>query len=92
MNGQPPWYAYRAFIIGQLNALEKQPGVRPVGVGETWRCIMAKFILKVMGQEAKAACRTDQLAGGVELGIRGGGYMVCAYYGQRTTMRMTGVF
>ena len=30
---------------------------------------MAKCLLQVTGQEAKAACRTEHLAGGVETGI-----------------------
>ena len=32
---------------------------------------MAKCLLKVSGQEAKEACRTEHLAGGVEAGIEG---------------------
>ena len=32
-NGRPPWAAYRALISGQLITLDKQPGIRPVGVG-----------------------------------------------------------
>ena len=32
---------------------------------------MAKCLLQVTGQEAKAACGTDQLAGGVEARIEG---------------------
>ena len=32
-NGSPPWAAYCAFTSGCLIALEKKPGVRPVGVG-----------------------------------------------------------
>ena len=32
-NGSPTLAAYRAFMSGHLIALEKQPGVRPVGVG-----------------------------------------------------------
>ena len=34
-NGRPPWAAYRALMSGQLIALEKQPGIRLVGMGET---------------------------------------------------------
>ena len=52
--------------------LEKHTGIRPVGVGETWRRMMAKCLLHMMGQEAKAACRTSKLAGGLEAGIEGG--------------------
>ena len=47
-----------AMIIGQLIVLDKQPGVRPVKVGETWWQLMAKCLLRVMGQESKATCGT----------------------------------
>ena len=33
--GRPPWAAYQAMMSGRLIVLYKQPGVRPVGVGET---------------------------------------------------------
>ena len=63
--------AYRALISGRLIALDKSPGIRPVWIGETWRRLLAKCLLRVSGQEAKTACGTDQLAGGVEAGIEG---------------------
>ena len=34
-NGQPPWATYQALMSDRLIALDKQPGIRPVGVGET---------------------------------------------------------
>ena len=67
--GRLPWAEYRSMMSGWLIALDKQPGIRPVGVGETWRRLMAKCLLQVTTQEAKAACRTDQLTRGVEAGI-----------------------
>ena len=70
-NGRPPWSAYRALMSGRLIALNKQPGIEPVGVGETWRRMMAKCLLRVAGPEVKAACSTTQLAGGLEAGIEG---------------------
>ena len=70
-NGRPPWAAYQALMSGRLITLDKQPGIRPVGVGETWHHMMARCLLKVVGQEAKAACGTTQLAGGLEAGIEG---------------------
>ena len=70
-NGQPPWAAYCAMMSGRLIALDKSPGIKPVGIGETWRRLLAKCLLWVSGQEAKAACGTEQLAGGVEAGIEG---------------------
>ena len=33
INGRPPWAAYQAMMSVRLIALDKQPGVRPVGVG-----------------------------------------------------------
>ena len=70
-NGRPPWSAHRALMSGRLITLDKQPGIKPVGVGGTWWRLMAKCLLRVAGPEAKAACRTNQLAGGVEEGIEG---------------------
>ena len=58
-------------MIVWMIALDKQPGIRPVVEGETWRRMMAKRLLRVTGPEAKVACGTTQLAGGVEAGIEG---------------------
>ena len=68
-NGRSPSAAYQAMMSGRFIALDKSPGIRPVGIGETWCRLLAKCLLQVMGQEAKAACGTEQLAGGVESGI-----------------------
>ena len=73
-NGRPPWVAYRAMMSGRLIALDKSPGIRPVRIGETWRRLLAKCLLRVTGQKAKAACRTEQLTEGVEAGIEGALY------------------
>ena len=70
-NGRPPWAAYRALMSGRLIALDKQPGIRPVGVGEIWWRLMGKCLLRVAGPEAKSACGMTQLAGGVEAGKEG---------------------
>ena len=58
-------------MSGRLIAMDKQPGIRPVGVGETWRRLMAKCLLKITGPEAKSACGTTQILGGLESGIEG---------------------
>ena len=67
-NGRLPWAAYRDLMSGRLIALDKHPGTRPVRVGETWRQLMEKCLLRVAGPEAKATCGTTQLAVGVEAG------------------------
>ena len=41
-NGRPPWAAYSAMMSSRLIALDKKPGIRPVGVRETWQRLMAK--------------------------------------------------
>ena len=33
VNGRPPWATYRELMGGWLIALDKQPGIRPVGSG-----------------------------------------------------------
>jgi hypothetical protein len=35
-NNIPPWAAYRAMWVGRLVTLDNMPGVRPIGIGETW--------------------------------------------------------
>ena len=70
-NGFPPWAAYRALMAGRLLALDKCPGVRPIGIGETWRRAIAKCVLRVAGREASHACGADQLCAGLPAGIEG---------------------
>ena len=55
-----------------LIALDKQTGVQPVGVVDTWRRLVVKCVLCVAGQDAQAVCRTEQLVGELEAGIEGG--------------------
>ena len=68
-NGIQSWAAYCAFMPGLLIAFDKQPGVRPVGVGETRRSLFAKIVLKVTGPEATKECQDYQLCGGLKAGI-----------------------
>ena len=75
-NGRPPWEAYRALMLGRFIGLDKCPGVRPVGVGKTWRRMLTKYVLVVTREEAKEACGTEQICGGLEVGIEGGVHAV----------------
>ena len=59
-------------MAGRLMAIDKMPGICPIGIGETWRRCIAKCVLKVAGTEAKEACGTDQLCAGLEAAIEGG--------------------
>ncbi len=70
-NSSPPWAAYRAMRQGRLVALDKQPGVRPVGIGETWMRAVSKLVLAQCGMDGKEACGNSQLCAGLEAGIEG---------------------
>ena len=71
-NRRPPWAAYRVLMLVCLIRLENHPGVRPVRVGETWRWMLTKCLLAVMGADDKKACGTEQLCRGLEAGFEGG--------------------
>jgi hypothetical protein len=61
-NTFPPWAAYyRALTAGRLIALDKCPGVQPIGVGKTWRRLIAKVVLFSVHAKAEEACGVDQL-------------------------------
>ena len=70
-NTHPPWAAYRAMMANRLVALDKQPGTRPVGIGEIYRRLWAKCLLKAIGSQATAACGNYNLCAGLQAGIEG---------------------
>ena len=70
-NGNPPWAAIRALMAARLVALDKEPGVRPVGIGEIYRRLFAKCLLRVIGSQATAACGNYNLCAGLPAGIEG---------------------
>ena len=51
-----------------LLALDKQPGVRPVGIGETLHWDLAKLIMRAARDQAKTACGNLQLCAGLDAG------------------------
>ena len=68
-NSSPPWAAYCALIACRLVALDKRPGVRPVGTGETLHRALAKLVMRAAGDQAKTACGNLQLCAGLDAGI-----------------------
>ncbi len=70
-NDFPPWAAYQALMTGHLLALDKNPGVRPIGIGDTWHQVLLNSILQVAGSAATEACGADQLCAGLSAGIEG---------------------
>ena len=82
-NGIPPWVAYRSFMPGRLIALDKQPGVPPVGVGKAWWRIFSNIMLKVTGPEATMACQDGQLCAGLKVGTDGAIHRVRALWDKK---------
>ena len=80
----PLWAAYRALIACRLIALDKRPGVLPVGIGEMLRQPLAKFVTRAAGYQAKTACGNLQLCAGLKAGIEGATHAV----GQRRLERV----
>jgi len=68
-NTFPPFAAYRALLTRRLVALDKQPGVRPVGIGEILYRMIAKLVLTKARPDTKAACGSTQLCAGLEAGL-----------------------
>ena len=85
-NGSPPWESYRSFMSGRLITLDKQPGIRPVGVVETWRHIFEKIVIKVTVLESTMACQDDQLCAGIKAGIYGAIHRVQALWDENSSM------
>ena len=64
-----PWDDIRALVACRLIALDKCPGVRPIGVGETLRRIIGKAVCSVTRCDLSDTCDITQLCGGVRCGI-----------------------
>ena len=52
-------------------ALDKFPGIRSIGIGEIWRQLLDKYVLKVACAKSKDACGNSQLCAGLEARIEG---------------------
>jgi hypothetical protein len=75
-NKSPPWAAYHALMCRRLDALDKQPVVRPMAIGKIWHQCIAKGNLAGLGAQAKGACGSIQLCAGLEAGIKGALHLV----------------
>ena len=65
------WRKIKALFSCRLIALDKQPGVRPIGIGKTLRRLLGKAVADLTGDDLAYAFGSEQLAGGVSCGIEG---------------------
>ena len=70
-NSSHPWASYHALMACHLVFLDKWPGVRPVGIGETLRLALAKLVMRSAGGQAKTVRGNLKLCAGLEAGIEG---------------------
>ena len=64
-------------------ALDKCPGIQPIGIGEIWRRLLAKCVLKVTDAEAKDACGNAQLCTDLKAGIKGAVHAARALFSEK---------
>ena len=84
-NSSPPWAVYRALMAYRIVALDKRPGVRPLGIGDTLRHGIAKLIMRAAGDQTKTAWGSLQLCVGLEYGIEGETHAVAQRRWERNT-------
>ena len=70
-NEDVPWERLQALRACRLIGLDKQPGVRPIGIGEVLSCVMAKAMARAVGVDAEIVCGADQLCAGLKSGAEG---------------------
>ena len=66
------WTDIRALMASRLIALDKCPGIRPIGIGEEPRRILGKVLALATRFEVEEACGVSQLCSGLNAGIEGG--------------------
>ena len=70
-NSTVDWNLICALLANRLIALDKHPGIRPIGIGETLRRILSKVVCLITRTDAEEVCGSSQLCAGVPCSIEG---------------------
>ena len=65
------WSLLRALLSSRLIALDKSPGIRPIGVSETLRRVICESICLITRDDPEFVCGSVQLCAGVHSGVEG---------------------
>ena len=78
-------------VANCLIALDKGPGVHPIGFRETLQHIIGKAVCYVTKVDVELACGSDQLCGGVKSCIEGAIHAMTSLFLQHNTTSGWGV-
>ena len=81
----------KAFTASRLVPLNKNPGVRPVGIGEGIRSIIGKSLMKCVSTEMGLATAPIQVCSGLPGGVEAAVHAVRKLYEDEDTEAIIGI-
>ena len=69
-----------AYTACRLIPLDKNPGVRPIGIGEVMRRIIGKAIMGVLGNKIQEVAGSIQLCAGQECSVEAAVHVMCGVF------------